>query len=167
MRRLRGQWLFTILVLATLLTLILSTACVQDKEKVKATKPASEVTSEPVIEQYYIFGGPLSSDRYISLRTVGFWEGEGDKIIEFSLDKSPAVLNLAYTPTSAIAYGFDYGLQGRGYSDLGSKFWSKNMGPTKKSGNTYHMSEVVEGIGKFRLKITSSGAHWYVRLGVE
>ena len=159
MTRLRGQWLFTILILATLLTLILSTACAPVKEKGEAME------SEPVIEEYYIFG--LFSDRYISLRTVGVWEGEGDKLIEFSLDKSPAVLNLAYTPTSTISYGFDYGLQGRGYSDLGSKFWSKLTGPTRESGNTYHMSQVVEGTGKFRLKITSSGAHWYVRLGVE
>ena len=161
----RRQFLIVSLVLTILLIFILSPACAPLKEKAEAMEPVSGVIREPVIEQYYIFE-PLGT-RYVNLRTVGFWEGEGDKLIEFSLDKSPAVLNFAYTPTSTIGSTFNYGLQGSGYAKLDSKYWSSTIGLEKKSGNTYHRHEVVEGTGKFRLKITSSGAYWYVRLGVE
>lgn len=106
----------------------------------------------------------ISGETTMVLEVVGKWEGTGDKVIKFSVSKSPIVINYGYTKTSSIKSSFMIFIRGgnieinpmyRSFIDAGWQI------PVERNGAVY------EGTGEYELNVVSSGCNWMVKVGVE
>ena len=117
-------------------------------------------TSETLVETYVVYKGPITGSYTMLLRTIQRFTGDGNRVLEFSTDKSPLVINYGYTETSNIKSTFDVAVQsdkGSIYPVIGSNFWQVIM----KNGT------VLEGVGRYRIEVTASGCDWWIKVGVE
>ncbi len=117
-------------------------------------------TPETLVETYLVYKGPLTGSYTTQLRTIQRWTGNGNRVLDFSADKSPVVINFGYTPTSRIKSSLDISFQGPAgsyYPQVGSNFWRVVM----------NNGEILEGTGRYVITVTASGCDWWIKVGVE
>ncbi len=104
--------------------------------------------------------------KIIPLEVIQSFTGNNTKIVDFKVDKSPIVVTWEKTVTSNIQSSFDIYWQSEVDKGYGTDYWTSqlNMG-FSFTGDTPHLT--LEGTGKYRLKIESSGCTWKVTVGVE
>lgn len=121
---------------------------------------AEERPEEQPIETYVVYKGPLSGSYTKDLKTVEHWTGSDKIIVEFYADKSPLVINYGYTRTSEIKSTLHISIQsekGNIYPLIGSEIWQVIMNNGK----------ILEGAGGYKIKVTSSGCDWWIKIGLE
>jgi hypothetical protein len=97
--------------------------------------------------------------KVVQLKVIKSFTGDNTKIVDFTTDKSPVVVAWWTTPISQIQSSFTLWWQSG--SDVGSDLWTTK--PIPPWSNTI----ILEGTGRYRLKIESSGYSWRVKVGVE
>lgn len=119
-----------------------------------------EKPEEQPTESYVVYKGPYSGSYTKDLKTIEHWTGSDKRIVEFNAGKSPLVINYGYTKTSEIKSMFQIAVQsekGNIYPVIGSDFWQVIM----------NNGEILEGTGTYKIKVTSSGCDWWIKIGVE
>jgi len=134
-----------------------------DSQKVvqagKRMLPATEPTEETFTIQGYV-SQPFGQGKNITLKLIKSETGDRTKVIDFKTDKSPALVVYGYTPTSQISSNIMLWYQvGDTY---GSDVWTTPFIPPWRS-----QVFPIEGYGKIKLKVESSGCNWWVKIGVE
>jgi tryptophan-rich sensory protein len=122
-------------------------------QELQPTTTASVASSR---EEYLFLQGGWKTG---NLRTVGQWTGTDSRDISFKTGDTPWVLNAGYSPTSQIR----------------SSFTVTVIGDALMQGTTVTRFINPEGVetaivqqkGAFTIRVTASGARWWVRVGVE
>lgn len=96
----------------------------------------------------------------IQLKLIKSFNGDNTKIVDFTVDKSPVTVIWGTTPTSQIQSNFDLSWQSEADNNYGSEWWTFQA-------SFYNNCQILEGIGKYKLRIQSSGCSWWVKVGVE
>ena len=148
-----------ILATVTIASLLVSSCTAINSLKSQASSVIAPSTSSWVMEQYAVFG----QSSYENLYTMQSWSGTNDEVLSFSSNETPMVINFGYTPTSNIASSLDIEYQGGNHSGaivnatVGGLLWV----PIFRNGT------IIEGTGAFKIKVTSSGCNWWIKIGVE
>lgn len=105
------------------------------------------------------------------LRTVARWSGTEDEAINFSIDKSPWVINGSYDVVSSLGHNFEYLIFTKDeYSapDPLREMWGHELlMPTRFPSLTDPEHYLVKQSGKFVICVYASGVRWQLRVGVE
>jgi hypothetical protein len=111
-------------------------------------------------DDYIIFKGILGGTQHVTLNTVYKWTGNTNKTLDFNATVSPSVINYGYNSTSKITSSFRVDIQGSkgsNYPPIGSEISEAIM----------YNGTPIEGLGQFRLIVSSSGCDWWIKIGVE
>jgi hypothetical protein len=107
-----------------------------------------------------------------ALKVIQSWTGNEAKTVNFKTDKSPVIVVYGGTKTSQFGstlYVYVQGGSSGYYPDIGTTGWidvnKLGMGDTGFVGST--QSGVLQGSGKFRLWINSTGCNWWVKVAIE
>jgi hypothetical protein len=119
---------------------------------------AINVTPTPNTETYVI-RCEMASGRpvYMQLKTIASWQGTSSQTKDFTVTQVPCIINYGWQATSQIS------------SSVNVNAWdSHNMSPYPKLcwGESAKTME-LDAVGKYRIEITSVGAQWWVKIGVE
>jgi hypothetical protein len=122
----------------------------------QALQPTTTASVASSREEYLFLQGGWKTG---NLRTVGQWTGTDSRDISFKTGDTPWVLNAGYSPTSQIR----------------SSFTVTVIGDALMQGTTVTRFINPEGVetaivqqkGAFTIRVTASGARWWVRVGVE
>jgi ribosomal protein L37AE/L43A len=141
-------------------------------DKVVAYDWDSKTVIEETIEpgDLYIVPDEEFNTSTKQLRTVAQWSGTEDEVINFSIDKSPWVINGSYEVVSSLGHKFAYLiLTEEEYSDPDEAF-RKYMGheflmPTRFTADSINW--LVKQSGNFFICVYASGVEWELKVGVE
>ena len=103
------------------------------------------------------------------LRTIARWTGTESRVISFSIEKSPWVINGIYDVVSSLGHNFEYLIFTEDeYSvpeDALWKMWEHELlMPTRFVAGDHYL---VKQSGKFVICVYASGVEWELRVGVE
>jgi hypothetical protein len=120
-------------------------------------------------EEWYVVPGEHFETTTQQLRTVARWSGTESRAINFTIDKSPWVINAQKEIISSLGYNFDYIVftedEYRVPKDaLGLYMAHEFVMQTRFRSSDHYL---VMQSGKFVICVYASGVHWELKVGVE
>jgi hypothetical protein len=95
------------------------------------------------------------------------WSGSSSRTLDFTSEKSPIIVICGVSQTSQIKYSITVEVQGGiGNPYVGSGFWiilateAHNLDAKGKY-------TILEGAGRYRIRVESSGCDWWLKVGTE
>lgn len=151
------QWKGLYIVFVLLLISGLVSNCDALSSIKKSTTSITQSAKSTINEFYSV----TINGKSVQLKLIKSFSGNNSKIVEFTSEKSPAVITWGVTPTSKIQSSFDWSWQSEYENNLDSDFWTIYYSPFNVN------YKILDGNGKFRLRIQSSGCSWWIKVGIE
>ena len=101
---------------------------------------------------FYVVENYLSQGKYVALRVIDEWDGNGNKTIDFNLPDPPAVINFSCRSVNPLSSNFGITMQ---------------TGPTLGTiiAEDIHSGQTFSGTGKYRLVVNGAGYNWQILIG--